>query len=174
MKKYDRNKPPTNFKPAATFDSKHGTNLSQQYVYPLGLSADEIYETYSWCRLSQFQPRIDPNQTKAYCASWDSIVNNLRYVHFPYDGVESLDLEVKEEILCGMASSFNFDDIVYYSIRGIKSYMNGDVKDEIKRTFPENINRDIQWVISPETLEKMKDQIKDRKLSLTNITKEID
>lgn len=177
MSFYDPNvnpEAPTNYKPATIFDRKHGTTLSQQYVFPFGLSADETYEIYSWCRLREYLPQIPPNQTEAYCDKWNSIINNLRYVHFPYEGVEGLNKSVKEDILCGMASEYNFDDIVYFSIKGIKGFMNDEVKDEIDKTFSSQVKQDIGWVISPATLEKMKEQIKDGKLSLSNIAKEIE
>lgn len=161
-----------NYKPSLDFDLKHGTKLSQKYFLPLAVKDDECWEIFSKCKLYRYLPPMPEHIREAYCDYWKNIVNSLSSNNFPYPNVDFLPKEIKEDILCGMASGLNFDDIVWYSIRGIKNYMNKKVKEEIKRIFPKNIDDDINWVISPETLEKMKDQISQRKLNLTNIAKE--
>ena len=164
----------TNDKPSLRFDKKYGTTLSQRYEFPFKLSEDKIWTIYLKCRNHQWIKMGDDftgvnrfrHTPEEYCDIWKKIVNGLNSNHFPYFGVEELPFNVKTDILGGMASNFNVDDIVHFSIDGIYGYNNNKVKNEIKSTFPGYISNDIDWVVSPRTLEKMKEQISVRKLNM--------
>jgi len=157
------------------FDKKYGTSISQTYKYPFNLTDDDVWKAWTECKSRAYLPTVPSNVAQGYCDTWDNIINALDETHFPYSGVKSLSKEIKRHILCGMASSFNFDDIVHFSIDGIPGYLNTDVSEEIKKTFPPEIVYDIQWVVSPKTLEKLKEQIPYRreKLNISDIGNEV-
>ncbi len=156
-----------NEKPAEDFDVKYGTTLSQRYKFPLDANGDDLWRLWVKCYSSWYlPPNTLRNEPQHYCNILKKVVDKLTFEHFPYNGVESLPDKTKTEILMGMASRFNFDDIVSYAIKGIHGMHNTEIEDELNRTFPNDIVNDIEWVVSRPTLEKMKQQIKDRKLKM--------
>jgi len=74
----------------------------------------------------------------------------------------------KLDILCGMASEFNYDDIMWFSVNKIWHMHNTEVNAELKK-LPDKIQRNISWVMCPKTLNKMKTQLKNRKLNFKKI-----
>lgn len=135
-----------NIKPSRIFDKEFGTSLSQRYKFPDNLYEDEVWKIIE-----------DSNKVYGYDRSErvKNLIKKLNYGHFPYMCVEYLDDNVKYKILCGMASCFNYDDIVWFSINGVYAYNNDDVNNELKK-YP-NINKHIGWVVSPKTLKKIKE-----------------
>jgi len=164
-----------NDKPSVRFDEKYGTTLSQRYRLPFGLTDEMVWTVYQKCKhhehIKQGDKFLGVNRFRKtpdeYCKIWEKIVNSLTSEHFPFKGVESLPFIYKEDILRGMVSQFNVDDIIHFSIKRIFGYDNSKVKNEVNKTFPRYIVNDINWVISPETLEKMKQQISDRRLNIS-------
>jgi len=165
----------TNIKPPLLFDKKYGTNISQSYYFPFNLTDDDIWLMFARCRLYMHMDEIPPNVLDSYCDNWDNIINQLKYKYFPYRDIEFLGKKIKEDICVGMASHLNYDDIVYYAIKGIRQHSNTIITNEIEKTFPKSIIKDIRWVVSPETLTKLKDQLNmnENKLSLFNVLNEI-
>lgn len=131
-----------NFKPARHFDEKYGTNLSRTYNFGNGMSSDDVWVIAKKCFMD--------NQ----CSEIGELAKNLDDTIFPYKGVQNLDIETKIDVIMGMASELNYDDIVYFAIREIKHFNNIDVNRTLEK-LPEEINADINWVISPPTLKKM-------------------
>jgi len=135
----------SNYKPAVEFDKFFGTNLSQKYKFPDNLTDDEVWKIYVDCK-------DNDNYDK-----FDNILNKLDYSYFPYNGIELLSDDDKCSILLGMASGFNYDDIIWYTIDKMPHYKNKEVNDELKK-IP-HIERKIEWVLSPKTLKKLKKQL---------------
>lgn len=138
MRKYEKNN-----KPAEYFDSIYGTSLAQKYKFPNDLHENAVWEIIT----------LSHNK-KGRSDELQDLINKLNYGHFPYMCVEYLSDDVKFNILCGMASCINFDDIVWYSINGVYSYMNIEVNNELNKHI--DISKHIGWVVSPKTLEKIK------------------
>lgn len=134
-----------NRKPSLEFDEKYGTHLSQEYEFPGGYSSDEINEMiHKW---------LDANE---YYEELSDIIDKLDYGYFPYDGITSLSQKIKFDVLFGMASGFNVDDIVWFSVKKVMAYMNKDVDRELNKMKI----KDVYWVMSPSTLEKLKKELK--------------
>lgn len=146
----------TNHKPAVEFDEYFGTNLSQKYTFPFGLTDDEVWTIHCNCRDNDI------------CDDFDNLLKNLNYSHFPLKGIESLsnDDDTKYQILLGMASGFNYDDIIWFAIDHMYHYKNIEVNAEIEK-MPKFIENKIQWVLSPKTVEKLKKEL-DKKNNILN------
>lgn len=127
-----------NIKPAKDFDNKYGTSISQEWTFPLGYTADEVYALYEQKPNSEFS----------------EIVGALTKQYFPYDNVENLDDLKKTIILAGMASGFNYDDIVHFAIDGFNGDNNKEVDEIIMQKFPP-IMRRCGWVMSMNTCLKV-------------------
>jgi hypothetical protein len=136
----------TNYKPAVDFDEYFGTNLSQKYKFPFGLTDDEVWAIHVDC--------IDNKN----CNEFDNILKNLNYSYFPLKGIESLSNDTKYQILLGMASGFNYDDIIWFAIDHMYYFKNIEVNAEIKK-MPKYIENKIQWVLSPKTAQKLKKEL---------------
>jgi hypothetical protein len=137
-----------NHKPSVEFDELFGTNISQQYKFPFNLSADEVWEIIHLSENFNVDRRIGTlNREKMKI-----IIDNI---DFPYD-VKSLSDKRKRDLLMGMASCFNADDIIWY-IEG-----NGGCSpksQEIEKEMGELLNRIVGWVVSRNTWERMKEQM---------------
>lgn len=141
-----------NFKPSKFFDSKYGTTLSQDYTFPFDLTADEVYGII----------RYDIDYYKKHnveSEKYEILIDNLTNEYFPYVNFDDIDKRQKECILSGMASCFNSDDIIWFSVYEMFAYKNIEVNSETDK-FPKVIEKDIQWVMSPSTLSNMKKQLK--------------
>ena len=132
-----------NFKPARYFDKIHRTNLSQTYDFGNGLSSNEVWKIVKEC--------ID-NQN---CEELETLAKNLTFKQFPLKGVEKLPIDQKIDIILGMASELNVDDIIHFTVRGIKHFNNVEV-NRFLDTLPQDIYDGINWVMSPETLKRVK------------------
>jgi hypothetical protein len=136
-----------NFKPAVIFDEKYGTNVAQHYKFPGGYDEDEVWDiimTWFWFHTNEYQDELA------------QMCDDLDENYFPYPNVKSLDQNTKFQIIKGMASCFNVDDIVWFSVNGIKGFMNTEVHEEQKKL---GIFSQVQWVMSPKTLFKVKSQL---------------
>jgi hypothetical protein len=144
-----KNRERENFKPSEEFDKKYGTNLSQTYEFPLNLTEEEVWKDYINCK----------NNKK--CNSFERIVMNLESFHFPYPNVDRLDYKIKRDIVLGMVSRLNYDDIVWYSIENNTgmSKKSRDIFGKIYETFGKEMDRNIEWIVSEKTFEKMKEQL---------------
>ena len=133
------------FKPAVIFDQNYGTNIAQHYNFPGGYGEDEVWNMIvAWFDTNEYQ-----NELAQMC-------DDLTQEFFSYPNVESLDQNTKFQIINGMASCFNVDDIVWFSVNGIKAFMNTEVHEEQKKL---GIFNQVQWVMSPKTLFKVKSQL---------------
>ena len=144
-----------NDKPAVKFDQQFGTHLSQDYSFPGNRDADEIWDIIKDC-ISKKSWRTDGVSD---CDTLKLVLDNLGKEHFPLNGIEGLDDNTKLDILMGMSSGFNIHDIYWFSIKRIMAFMNKDINDQCLKLFPYEVNRAIQWVISPPTFEKMKKEL---------------
>lgn len=137
-----------NFKPAVEFDKKYNTNLSVNWdKYPNDMSSDEVFQMYI---------------TDGYYNSTEYIeyAKLLTIEHFPYDDIESLNTNQKHDIIAGMISGFNYDDIVHFSINKVVACNNRNISNELINLYGNILERDVQWVMSPQTLERLKYQLK--------------
>ena len=140
-----------NKKPSKNFDIKYGTSLSQNYNFPFELTADEVFNII-WYDL-EYNRKYEEESEK-YKILIDSFTNE----YFPYVDFNNINNLQKYYILNGMVSGFNYDDIIWFSIKEMFYFKNINVNKEIEN-FPNQIQKDIQWVISPKTLKKMKKQL---------------
>lgn len=129
-----------NFKPALYFDCTYGTNIHTYYKFPFGLNADEAFNILT--------PYWKESLEKT------NLIESLNDSHFPFD-IKNLTFEQKYHILQGMAAGLPIDDIIYFSVDDIKDYMNNDIKSEMKC-----FSLKTQWVVSPKTWNKIKEQLK--------------
>lgn len=141
--------------------------LSHNWSFPSGLSEMEVWHL---CNTVMKNPEI--NNYKNY-ETLKIISNNLTCDFFPYKDVDQLPENIKFDILAGMSSGYNFDDIVWFSIdkktfshpqskevrEALKSEFNIDVdihfnevKPGIKKMIPS-----IGWVPSMNTLNKLRE-----------------
>lgn len=113
--------------------------LSKNWQFPSGLSEGEVWHL---CDSVLSNPEND-NQ-KNY-DQLKMLADNLDYQLFPYKGVEGLPLNVKFDILSGMSSGYNFDDIVWFSIdkKTFSHPESKEVRDSLKKEF--GIDVDMSW-----------------------------
>lgn len=135
-----------NFKPARYFDKIHGTNIAQSYNFGDNLSSEDVWRISRDC----FE--------KDDCSGIKELADRLNTEMFPLKGVEKLPLEIKVDIIMGMASELNIYDIYHFSVRGIKHYNNLEVNNFLD-TLPQDIYDTISWVMSPETLKMVKGKL---------------
>ena len=108
----------TNHKPALEFDQKYGTSISQEWKFPFGHTADEVWKNI---------------QGKSYKDTFNfgPYINALSIEHFPYKDLDKLNYDEKCDILMGMCSGFNMDDILYFSVEKVYAFMNREVSDAL-------------------------------------------
>ena len=143
-----------NAKPAVNFDRKYGTKLSQEYNFPFGLTADEVWNLISYN--NKFYDKNEKDSQKLIQFS-----NNLTKEHFPYTDLSKLNINQKMNLLFGMSSCFNSDDIIWFVINGINYSKNTKINNEIKK-LSKQVIYDIEWVVSPNTLIKLKNFFKSK------------
>lgn len=132
------------------FDEQWGTNLSQTYNFGNGLSSDDVWELLQRC-IYEKKGCTAKKKDKLV-----EIIASLPEI-FPYAETDDLDFWDKIDVVAGMASEFNSDDIIWYSIDGIKGYMNKEQND-LEKKYPEL--PPIYWVTSPKTISKIKKHFK--------------
>ena len=141
--------------------------LSDKWRFPSGLSESEVW---SVCDSVMSNPQKN-NQDNYKILKL--LADNLTYDFFPYQGIEELPQNIKFDILAGMSSGYNFDDIVWFSIDK-KTYEHPDskiVRDFLKSEFDIDVgftwrelkpgNKKMQpsigWVPSQKTLDKLRE-----------------
>ena len=149
-----------NSKPSLEFDNKYGTNLSQEYKFPFDLSADEVWNIISYDIKYYDKYNKDSKQMIL-------LLNSFTNDYFPYVDFNKIDINEKAQILNGMSSGFNKDDIIWFVIDKMYYYKNNNVNNEIEK-FPKQIQDDIHWVLSPKTLNKLKELTLQTNESLLN------
>jgi len=157
----DRNN--NNVKPSHVFDMVYGTNVSYKWKFPFGLTEDEAWKTSYGCQLSNHKNGIyggdEYFRTSSVCEKYHTILNHLTEEYFPYPGVKDLSLNVKRDILMGMCSRYNIDDIIWFSITGVHG---NDSRQRVNRLekeyFPEQ-SMGLGWVLSPPTMNKILKQL---------------
>ena len=139
-----------NFKPSLLFDRKHGTSISKKYRFPFDYSEDKIWRIINAC--------IE-NNTEEGCADLGKVFDKFDEKYFPVEGLGTKDFMTKYEILMGMASNFNEDDIIAYSIT--------DHTDEALEKLEEDFNDledqldfTLQWKPSQQTVDKIRKELK--------------
>jgi len=134
-----------NSKPALEFDQKYGTNVSKKYKYPFDLDEDEVSKILKYC-----------NVKKVRCDEVNKLIENLTSEYIDLPNVENLPKNQKIDVLYGMTSNFNEDDIKWFSIDGIKAYLNTEINNKMEEELPEDVVENISWVLSPKTYQKIK------------------
>jgi hypothetical protein len=134
-----------NYKPSLRFDQKYGTNLSKKYNYPDDLDEDEVSKILKYCQ-----------NKKERCDEVGKLIDNLTSQYIDIPNVEGLPKNQKMDVLYGMTSNFNEDDIKWFSIDNVKHYNNTEINKKIEEELPEDVQEDINWVPSPQTYEKIK------------------
>lgn len=139
-----------NKKAAVDFDKKFGTTLSQHYKYPNNMSENDV-----WYNIKKY------SANKKYgLESFDRLMDILNQLddYFPYIDLSNLSNKEKFDILYGMVSGYNSDDIIWYSVDHMIGTKNIEVNNEIEK-LPYHIKINIGWVLSPKTLKKLKKQL---------------
>ena len=109
------------------------------------MNEDEVSKILKYCQ-----------NKKERCEEAGKLIDNLtsQYINIP--NVENLPKNQKMDVLYGMTSNFNEDDIKWFSIDGIKHHNNTEVNKRIEEELPEDVQEEIGWVPSPKTYEKIK------------------
>jgi hypothetical protein len=128
-----------NSKPAVTFDSIYGTNLSQQYDFGDGLTSDDVWGMWVKCR--------DYDD----CDDILELSNRLQTI-FPYINTSKLTNKQKVEILMGMSSEFNAPDIVSFAVHKIYGDKNIEQK-RLTKQLPPEVAYNLQWVLSQHSMD---------------------
>ena len=143
-----------NFKPSLEFDKIYGTNISKtDWKFPENYDADYVYEKII---APMFRDNVSTKKVEVFR-------NYLRkFQAGNYFPLRDIRASYAYEILIGMASGFNYDDIIYF----IQDWDWQSKKSQLKRQKIEKEliglgvdSNDIQWIISPKTFEKIKKQL---------------
>jgi len=148
-----------NTKPSLSFDREFGTKISQKYNYPFGLSENKIWRVLNNCS----------DGSEKNCILVKKIVDNLGD-YFPYPDYNNLPFEKKVDILQGMVSNFNYDDIISFSVEK-KTGENNELEDEVNE-LQNKLNYRIQWVPSKQTIGKIKKHINLQESTIRILIKE--
>jgi len=132
-----------NFKPAREFDKIYGTSLGQTYNFGGKLTSDDVWDMFGDC--------YDYDD----CDNLRELIYQLDESMFPFPGVENLDISTKIDILQGMASELNFDDIVHFAVRK-KTGITDKSFDKFFKGLKPNQQDQLQWIASPKTVKTLK------------------
>jgi len=133
-----------NTKPSRYFDSLYGTNLSQTYDFGDNLTSDDVWDIWVRCR--------DNDD----CNEISNLIKKLPTI-FPYYNTRKLSPRQKVEIIMGMASEFSPSDIVYFSIHKVY-YENNVEQKRLEKLLPPEVEDNIRWVLSPDSIKQIKDK----------------
>jgi hypothetical protein len=123
-----------NNKPAENFDKLYGTKLSKSYDFS-PYTEDEVWDFWVDCR------------DEKNCENFNKVMDMLPE-KFPYIDVSKLDYKTKKDILVGMVSGFNPEDIYFFSVLGVGYSQNVEQK-ELEMEIPYEVTKNIHWVLSP-------------------------
>lgn len=140
--------------PSEYFDNKYGTKLSHKWNGEELLNVDEIR---NWQKIKS-RPL-----TKEQLDKIDNLYNQIITKNPELKKLSAKDYQEKIDILHGVESRFNIDDIEYFLS---DEHQNSTNYDEETKSYPslkrsEQISKDLgvsdhYWVMSPKTLEKAK------------------
>ena len=120
-----------NFKTAEEFDKLFGTDLSHKYdLSPY--TEDEIWGYFVKCRSG------DDDGCKLFKKSFMIIPKA-----FPYIDTTKLNNETKKDIMLGMVSGYNPEDIYHFSINKVPAYRNVEQK-KLEHELPYEVVRHLQ------------------------------
>lgn len=136
-----------NYKPAKKFDKKFGTSISQEYEFPFRLTADEVWDL------------VHENGYGDNCSEKLKIV--LMSFEFPYLDMKRLTDWQRRDVLMGMASCINSDDIIWYIQGNVGcSPKSRVVEKEMQELLGKTtVFFEVQWVVSQKTWERMKEEL---------------
>jgi hypothetical protein len=138
-----------NYKPAREFDKFYDTNLAQSWEFPRGLDSDAVWDVIQDC------------WEKGKCLGLRALLDSLDEKHFPYSGLNELDDKIKIDVLQGMASELNYDDIVHFAIEK-KTGLNDKIFNKFHKSQKPDVQDRLQWISSPKTLKIIKKTLKDK------------
>jgi hypothetical protein len=125
-------------RPSEKIEKKHNLPkglLSADWKFPSGFSEAEVWHL---CDSVLSNPE---NNNQSNYDKLEIIAKDLDYNFFPYKGVEDLPINVKFDILSGMSSGYNFDDIVWFSIDR-KTFSHPESK-EVRDCFKDEFGIDV-------------------------------
>lgn len=133
-----------NVKPARVFDAIFDTHMAQDYIFPFRLSADEVWKIY-----------IDTDYGRE---KLNIIIDNI---NFPYIDLKTLTSRQRLDVLMGMASCINSDDILWYIAGNYACSPDSMVIDmEMRQVLGNHVVQNyIGWVISRTTCDRLKEQL---------------
>lgn len=134
-----------NHKPSVVFDEMFNTDISQQYKFPFNLSADEVWDILK---------KNDYRYIGEFGNDWKLkvIMDNI---DFPYVDFKTLTSSQKLDVVQGMCSGINSDDIIWY-IHGNLGYTLESL--QVLREMESMGYFHIGWVPSPKTLKRLKEK----------------
>lgn len=129
-------KPSLSSHPSEDFDKLYGTKLSKRYDF-------------------------SPYTEKELQHKWDMAVHHDKRKEFescfpviktafPYVDYKKLNDQNKYDILCGMLSRFNPEDIVHFAVHRVYGFMNVE-QHRLAKQLPPEVAYNMQWVMSPHT-----------------------
>jgi hypothetical protein len=133
-----------NNKPSRDFDEIYGTNLSQTYDFGNNLTSDDVWNIWLDCRDND------------NCVGIGNLILDLPKT-FPYYDVKKLSQRQRLEIVLGMASEYNPSDIVSFAVHQV-TYEHNVEQKRLEKQLPEEINDNIRWVLSPDTIEQIRNR----------------
>ena len=143
---------------AVELDEKYGTSISKtDWKFPDNYTLEEVQNKIIY-------PAVYRRNFKDELRL-EEYISKLNKSHFNYPRFNSLTDDDLYYILNGMVSGYNYDDIVYF----IKDW---DYKNPADQNTQNTINDELiklgvdksylQWIISPKTFKKLKEQLKDK------------
>ena len=133
--------PIPNHKPAVEFDKKYGTELAGHYDFS-PYTEDDIWNFWLDCR--------DNDDCDNFKKTFEILPKA-----FPYINMYKLTGGDKRDLILGMVSGFNPADIVWFTVKGVKAYMNIEQK-ELEGKLPNGVR--FGWVLSPESLQQVREK----------------
>lgn len=136
-----------NDKPSKKFDELYGTNLSQEYDFS-PYTEDEIWDRWNdYANFGEFDGDPKP------------FIETLKILPkaFPYVNVNKYDLDTQKDIMLGMVSGYNPEDIYHFAIQKVYAYKNIEQK-KLEEKLPPEVSRNLQWVLSPGSLQQVKNK----------------
>lgn len=131
-----------NFKPAEVFDKIYGTDLSHKYdLSPYG-------ENEIWDRWLKY---MDGDKEPFNETLW------ILEKSFPWVNIKKYDNKIKNDIMLGMVSGFNPEDIYFFSIQKVPYYKNIEQK-KLEKELPVEVVNNINWVLSPGSIQKIRNR----------------
>ena len=135
--------PKFNHKPSEEFDKIYGTKLSLKYDFS-PYTEEEVWERWLLFRDEGIK---------------EPFIETLKILRgaFPFVDINKLDLNTRKDIMLGMVSGFNQEDIIFFSIYKVPYVRNFEQKD-LESKLPPEVVDNIQWVLSPNTIEIIKNK----------------